>query len=120
MTSSLPNLMNNLAEGIHKIKCKYGQDDKKCKGCGINYKECNCSLGYTNFKENLTLHKLLFCNEKYQKVWWNFKEKVKCKFKIQIAYKFSNHDIDQIVLLLRRRVYPYKYMAYWEKSMKLH
>ena len=45
MASLLPNLMNNLAEGIHKIKCKYGQDDEKCKGCGINYKECNCSLG---------------------------------------------------------------------------
>ena len=31
MASSLPNLVNNLAEGIHKIKCKYGHDDKKCE-----------------------------------------------------------------------------------------
>ena len=41
MTSSLSNLVNNLAEGIHKIKCKYGQDDKKCETCGIKKKGCN-------------------------------------------------------------------------------
>ena len=31
MASSLSNLVNNLAEGIHRIKCKYGQGDRKCK-----------------------------------------------------------------------------------------
>ena len=31
MASSLPNLVNNLAEGIYKIKCKYGHDDQKCE-----------------------------------------------------------------------------------------
>ena len=29
MATSLSNLASNLAEGIHKIKCKYGHDDKK-------------------------------------------------------------------------------------------
>ena len=29
MATSLPNLENNLSEGIHKIKCKYRYDDKK-------------------------------------------------------------------------------------------
>ena len=38
MASSLPNLVNNLTEGIHKIKCKHGHDDKKCENCGIDYK----------------------------------------------------------------------------------
>ena len=28
MASSLSNLVNNLSEKIHKIKCKYGQDHK--------------------------------------------------------------------------------------------
>ena len=37
MTSSLSNLVDNLAEGIHKIKCKYGDDDEKC---GIRSKYC--------------------------------------------------------------------------------
>ena len=31
MTRSLSNLVNNLSEGIHSIKCKYGYDDKKCE-----------------------------------------------------------------------------------------
>ena len=31
MANSLSNLVNNLSEGIHKIKYKYGHDDKKCE-----------------------------------------------------------------------------------------
>ena len=31
MASSLSKLINNLAKTIHKIKCKYGHDDKKCE-----------------------------------------------------------------------------------------
>ena len=29
MASSLSNLVNNLSEGIHRIKCKFGYNDKK-------------------------------------------------------------------------------------------
>ena len=29
MAGSLLNLVNNLSEGIHRIHCKYGYDDKK-------------------------------------------------------------------------------------------
>ena len=35
MASSLPNLVVNLTEGIHKIKCKYG--NKKSEKCKINF-----------------------------------------------------------------------------------
>ena len=42
MTSSLSNLANNLSEEIHKIKCKYGQGDKKCETCGIKYEHSDC------------------------------------------------------------------------------
>ena len=42
MASSLSNLVNNLPEGIHKIKWKHGHDDKKCETCGIKYKYCVC------------------------------------------------------------------------------
>ena len=38
MASSLSNLVNNLSEVIHKIKSKYGRDDKKCETCRIKYK----------------------------------------------------------------------------------
>ena len=35
MASSLSNLAKSLSEGIHRIKCKYEHDDKKCETCGI-------------------------------------------------------------------------------------
>ena len=41
MTSSLASLVNNLSEGIHRIKCKYEHDDKKCGTCGIKDKYCD-------------------------------------------------------------------------------
>ena len=31
MASSLSNLVNNLFEGIHRIKYKFEHDDKKCE-----------------------------------------------------------------------------------------
>ena len=37
MASSLSNLVNNLAEGVHRIKCKYGHDNKNCEICEIKY-----------------------------------------------------------------------------------
>ena len=54
MASSLSNLVNNLSEGIHGIKCKFKRDDKKCETCGIKYKYCDCILDHTNSKEDLT------------------------------------------------------------------
>ena len=37
MARSLSNLADNLAEGIHRIKCK----------------DCDCFLGYESIKDNL-------------------------------------------------------------------
>ena len=51
MASSLSNLVHNLAEGIHKIKCK---------GCG-------CFLEYKHVKGNLIICKCLSCNKCYSK-----------------------------------------------------
>ena len=42
--SSLSNLVNNLSEGIHRNKSKYGHDDKKCKNCRIKHRYCDCFL----------------------------------------------------------------------------
>ena len=35
MASSLSNLVNNLSEGLHRIKCKLDQKWQKCESCGI-------------------------------------------------------------------------------------
>ena len=51
--SSLSDFVNNLSEGIHRIKCKFGHDHKTCETRGVKYKYCNCFLEYTNFKDDL-------------------------------------------------------------------
>ena len=35
MARSLSNHVINFSEGIHRIKCKFGHDDKKCETCRI-------------------------------------------------------------------------------------
>ena len=89
MASSLSNLVDSLGEGIHKIKCK----------------DCNCFLEYESAKENLIKNKCLFC---YIDCSNKLDEKLKKKFKN--TFKFSNNDINKIILLLRKGVYPYEYM----------
>ena len=44
MASSLSNLVNNISEGIHKIKCKYRHDDKNVK-----LAELNINIGTVSF-----------------------------------------------------------------------
>ena len=61
----LSNLVNNLAEGIHKIKCKYRHNDKKMWTCRIKYKDCECFLEYGNFKDDLIEYKCLSCKKNY-------------------------------------------------------
>ena len=63
MVRSLSNLLNNLSEGIHKVKCKYTHDDKKCETCRIKCKYCDCFLEYASFQEDLIEYKCLCCNE---------------------------------------------------------
>ena len=61
MVSSLSHSVNNLPEGLQRIKCKLGHDDKTCETCRIKYKYCRCCLEYTNFKDDLIEYK---CNTK--------------------------------------------------------
>ena len=99
MASSSSNLINNLSEGIHRIKCKFGLDDKKCETCGISF------LEYTNFKYDLIEYKCLCFNKNYQ-------HKFDKTFKL---YTFSNHNSNKFILLLQKSVYPYEYMDDWGK-----
>ena len=66
MASSLSNLVNNLYDGIHEIKCKYEHNYKKYETCGIKYKNCDYFLEYTNFKDDLMEYKCLCYNKNYQ------------------------------------------------------
>ena len=65
MAKSLSNHVSNLFEVIHRIKCQFGYDDKKCKTCGIRCKYSDCFLEYTNFKYYLIKYKCLLCKNDF-------------------------------------------------------
>ena len=44
-----------------------GHDDKKIGSCGNKYKDYDCFLEYTNFKDDSIEHKCLCCNKNYKK-----------------------------------------------------
>ena len=95
MASSLSNLVNNFAEEIHKIKCKYEHNDKKCESCRVKHKYRDCFLEYTNFKDDLIEYKCLCCNKNYQQ---KFAENLKEWF--FNTYKFYNSDNNKFILLV--------------------
>ena len=85
MASSLSNLLDNLVEGVQKIKCK----------------DCNYFLDIFLIK-----HKCLSCNKNYSS---KLDEKLKKRF------KFSDNDFNKFIFLLRKGFYPCEYMDEWER-----
>ena len=94
MATSLTKRVENLSEGIHKIKCK----------------DCGCYLKYGSVKNNLVKYKCLPCNKNYSEI---LNEDLKNKFKN--TFTFSNNDINKSTLLLRKGVCPCDYMNDWER-----
>ena len=66
MASSLSNVVDNLSDVIHKVKCKCGHDDKSCGILEIKYEYCDCFIEFTNFKVDLIKYKCLCCKKNYQ------------------------------------------------------
>ena len=95
MASSLSNLVNNLSEVIHKIKCRYEHDDNNYDTCRIKYKYYGCFPDSTDLKDDLIEYKCLCCNKNYrQKYAENLKEQ------LFNTYKFCNHYNNKFILLL--------------------
>ena len=59
----------------------------------------------TNFKGYLIEYKYLCCNKSYQR---KLDEKLKERY--FNTYKFSNHDNNKFILVLRKGFYPYECM----------
>ena len=96
--ASSSNLVDNLAEGIDKIRST----------------NCNtCCLEYINAKDDLKEYKYLCCNKNYKK---KFDENWKKRF--ANTYNFAYQDINRFILLLWKCVYFYEYMDDWEKFNK--
>ena len=116
MVSSLSNLVNNLSKEVHRIKCKYGHDDKKCETCTIKYKYCDCFLEYANLKNILIECKRLCCKF-YQWKIKNYERKFDKKLieRFFNAYIFSNLGNNKFILLLWKGIYPYECMDDQEK-----
>ena len=66
MVSASSNLLYNLSEGLHKIKCILRNYNKKFETRGIKCKYCDCFLKHTNFKDYLIEYKCLCCNKNHQ------------------------------------------------------
>ena len=99
MASSLSNLVDNIAEGIHKIKCKvfvYFLEYEILNGNFIKYKCLSCDKDYSN----------------------KLDEKLKKRFKN--TFKFSDNDINKFILLLRKGVYPVSTWMIGRSLMKQH
>ena len=71
MASLLWNLVDSLAEGIHKIKCE----------------DCDCFLKYKSIKDDFMKDKFVFCNKVYSN---KIDEELKKK---QFKNTFCNNDI---------------------------
>ena len=98
MSSSLSKLVDNLSEGINNNKCV----------------DCNSCLDYIKIKNKKLLLKCFNCNVYYRKK--TNKDLIK---KFKNTYSFCNNDINKFVLLLRKDIYPYEYVANWERFSEI-
>ena len=81
IATSLSNLVDNLTEGIHKIKCK----------------DYDCFLEYESVKDNSIKYKCLSYNK-------NSSNKIseELKKRLKSIFTFSNNDINKYILWLRK------------------
>ena len=99
MSTSLSSVVDDLSEICKKKKCA------KCRERQKSISQCQ----FIGTEDNKLSYK---CKECYDK---SHKSISRLDKKLPSIYKFCNNDLNKFALLLRKRIYPYKYMDSWEK-----
>ena len=92
MSTSLSGLVDNLLEGLHKCT------------------DCKLHLDYMSIKDNQLIFRCFRFKKNYEK---DFNKELIKRF--VNTYRFCNKDLNKFILLLRKGVYSYEYMDYWER-----
>ena len=94
MSTLLSKLVDNLSEEIHNNRCV----------------DCKSFLNYIKNKDKKLILRCISCKKNYEK---DFNKELIKRF--ANTHNFCDNDLNKFILLLRKGVYPYKYMDNWER-----